>query len=257
MGKKIVRGLRRFWAGVCFLGTFVYIIMLLTDNAPTTVESRPMLIFLAVFFAVIGFLLWPKKKKQKATPAPVVTPDDISAARTALRDANRTLDDMMRSGNIASVTTEIIPDALPDHVYADMRATYTAVQAQNDSRIIEDCLRLMETTEDLDTFYSRYELGMRHALTIQQAETVGIQTGVRGDPVQVVTDKKAAQSGPALIRSYEKMRNGAEQLKSASGKKGRYIKYLELLHRYAHEYEFEDKETYDQIKAEITKYLVK
>jgi len=221
MGHKIVHGLRKFFSVYCFIGAVVYVSILLTE--PSETYTNTVILVFAGVFALLGFLLWPKKRKSTIAPQSHASP----------------------------FTVEIKSGPVPDHVGRDMRGTYSATQAENSRRIVGDCLQLMETTESLDTFFKRFTLGMQHAFTLEQAKTTGINTGAKDDYTQTLLDMREKHTDGVLQKSYEKMKREADQLKTDSGKRNRYAKYLELLEEHAHEYALDNGDLFDKIKSEV------
>ena len=48
---------------------------------------------------------------------------------------------------------------------------YSEMQVDNDLRILNDCINLMQSTSNLETFFSRYELAIQKSLALEQAGT--------------------------------------------------------------------------------------
>lgn len=193
---------------------------------------------IAVLFAILIALMWARKKPESAK---------IQAAPNARQD-------VIPAGgieNAISVTTEYIEDPLPDHVIKDMQKCYTVVQAKNDLRIINDCLNLIETTKNLDTFFSRYDLGLQTALTLKQAE----QAKVKGvHKTQGIPDsfQTAAESQKIRVLNdyFFTEKEKIENLVTPKAKLNHWKKCVEKLEEYESHYEFDDE--YQGLKAYAT-----
>lgn len=161
------------------------------------------LVGLCVLGAVL-LLKRPKRVKTKEAPPPVVS-----------------------QGEFVTVQTEYEPDVVPDDIAKEMRKYYTAAQAQRDMEIMAESYKLASTTKNLDTFCMRYDLAMRKAHTLLQAE----QVGVRGIKKLNCHDACVAVINAAhslkirMLTDYEQSAfTQAEALKTDKGKLNRYIK---------------------------------
>lgn len=209
--KKVVRGFCVFW-GVMFAVTAaagVYICF--TDFKPENVAA-------VVVCVAIAFLLLRKKKvKQEATTEPT---------QPVIRQTK------------ASPYT---PDA-PEETLREMRKYYGAEQAQNDVRIMQESLQLIQQTTNFDTFLSRLGLLQRTALTLLQAEKAGcrgLPPGARGACEKALEASKSAKVN-FLYNTYIKETNEALRLKTSAGKRKRLEAYLSKLRE--HEADFMDVE---------------
>ena len=153
---------------------------------------------------------------------------------------------------IPVVKANIIHPEIPQKVLCDMRMTYTGQQAVNDMRIIDDSLKIMETTSDIDTFLSRYETAMRYVLTLEQAKKTGQQiTLPDGYSQALISAKNEALSG-VLYRSFKKELGEIDKLKTNGGKVNRINRYQEKLRGlYETEIQFVADEAYSDIMQKL------
>ena len=162
-------------------------------------------------------------------------------------------------GEFVTVQTEYTPSKLPGDVAKEMRKYYTLMQAQRDAEIMSDSYRLASTTLNLETFCSRYDLAMKKAYTLLQAE----QAGVRG--IQKLNCHNACTAvintaGALKVRvlhdyEAEEIRK-ADALKTNRGKLNRYIKMLMELEKAEPTFMFMDEyealiENVKEIVAEL------
>lgn len=133
---------------------------------------------------------------------------------------------------------------VPEETLRDMKKYYTAVQAQNDIRIMQESFNLVQQTTDFDTFFTRLELSQQKALTLLQA----VQAGCKciSNKQQVVRACESILSNVQnakivfLDNSYKKETDSAMQLKTKAGQHKRLCAYLERLQ--SHEDQFCDVE---------------
>ncbi len=133
---------------------------------------------------------------------------------------------------------------VPEETLRDMKKYYTAMQAQNDIRIMRESFHLIQQTTDFDTFFMRLELSQQKALTLLQA----VQARCKGisNKQQMVQGCEAILSNIQnakmvfLDNSYKKETDSAMQLKTKAGQHKRLCAYLERLQ--SHEDQFCDVE---------------
>lgn len=203
---KAGRFIKVFIGAVCVIFAITFAILAITEH------KMEMLAGTAVFAVPAYFLL--RLKKEKAATAPHPAP--VQASRYA-------------------------PDA-PEKTPQEMRGYYGAEQAQNDVRIMQESLQLIQQTTSLDTFLSRLRLVQRSALTLLQVEKAGcrgIQPGTREACEKALEASKSAKAN-FLYNSYIKETNEALQLKTPAGKRKRLEAYLSKLRE--HEADFLDVE---------------
>lgn len=220
-----------------FIKTFFGIVLcicavgFLSATAQVEPGMRPFFIAL-VALCVLGAVLLlkrPRRVKTKEAPPPVVS-----------------------QGEFVTVQTEYEPDVVPDDIAKEMRKYYTAMQAQRDMEIMTDSFRLASTTVNLDTFCMRYDLALRKAHTLLQAE----QLGVRGlkklnfhDACLSVIEAAGSLKVRALHDYAAEEIYKAEGLKTDKGKCNRYIKMLMALEKAEPTFMFMDE--YDALIAKV------
>lgn len=203
----------------------------LSATAQVEPGMRPFFIVLACLCILGAVLLLkrPKRVKTKEAPLPVIS-----------------------QGEFVTVQTEYEPDAVPDDIAKEMRKYYTAAQAQRDLEIMTESYKLASTTKSLDTFCMRYELALRKAHTILQAEQLGVRgmkkVNCHDTCLSVINDatslKRRALHDFAAEETYK-----AEGLKTDKGKYNRYIKMLTVLEKAEPVFMF--MEEYDALIAKV------
>ena len=134
----------------------------------------------------------------------------------------------------AANISKYAPDTPPD-ILRDMRKHYTIVQAQEDSRIMADSLKIIQQTTDFETFFSRLELTRKKALTLLQAAKAGCKGVKQPQTIKAcesVLDNVQNAKAVFLDNSYTKEIDSAMQLKTAAGRCKRLTAYLEKLRGY-------------------------
>lgn len=201
--KKLGRFLKVVIGAVCVIFAVTFAVLTVTEHKLEMLAG-------AVVFAVPAYLLLRPKK----APAPGSAP--AQASSYAL-------------------------DA-PEEMLREMRRYYGAEQAQNDVRIMQESLQLIQQTTNFDTFLSRLGLVQRAALTLLQAEKAGcrgIQPGTREACEKALEAAKSAKVN-FLYGSYIKETNEALRLKTPAGKRKRLEAYLSKLRE--HKADFMDVE---------------
>lgn len=214
----------------------VCVIGFLSATAQVDPGMRPFFIVLVCLCAVGAVLLLkrPKRAKQpKAETPPVVA-----------------------GGELVTVQTEYEPSAVPDDVAKEMLRHYTAMQAQRDMEIMAESYRLASTTKNLGTFCMRYDLAMRKAHTLLQAEKVG----VRGIKKLNFHDACTSIIGSAEALKVQALHNYSteeiykiEGLKTAKGKYNRYTAMLEELKKAEPTFMFMDE--YEALISKVESYI--
>lgn len=131
---------------------------------------------------------------------------------------------------------------------------YTIQQARDDIRIMQDCLNIIEETEDIKTFFDRHDLALRNASTLEKAIKSGVPIPISKDITKTILDIKYEMRDVMLMRSYSKFLLGLDGLKTPKGKINRLNKYVDLLNEY--EDEFENSEVYTNIKTEAKSKVI-
>lgn len=203
----------------------------LSATAQVEPGMQPFFIVLACLCVLGAVLLLkrPKRVKTKEAPPPVVS-----------------------QGEFVTVQTEYEPDAVPDDIAKEMRKYYTVMQAVRDMEIMSESYKLASTTVNLDTFCMRYELALRKAHTLLQAE----QLGVRGlkklnfhDACLSVIDAAGSLKVRALHDYAAEETYKIEGLKTDKGKYNRYVKMLMALEKA--ELTFHGMDEYDALIAKV------
>lgn len=118
-------------------------------------------------------------------------------------------------------------------------------KAENSMRITKDCSRLVCSTADPDTFFSRYELLVQHSyqlvLLSRYVKFDGIQPQFLYQQLQ---EQKQTEIKNMLIRSWDNAVLKAEKLSTLSAKKKRYTKLYETLEKYDSEMSEENRAYY-------------
>ncbi|GEM_PF-6640424 len=122
------------------------------------------------------------------------------------RDRNKKLprQRLRRNTSPYKITSEIIPNELPQHVIDDMRSSYTKENIQNDLRILQESLDIIEMTENIETFFSRCYVALRSVCTLEQAKKSGIHVEVSDDLPELILDIKDKMKPIVLTKSYKK-----------------------------------------------------
>lgn len=135
----------------------------------------------------------------------------------------------------------------PPEVLASMRTAYSRSQIDNDIRILNDCINIMNSTSNLETFFSRYETAMQTVFTLQMARDAGIIVNTDITPSYISSLKDRADN--VLEAVYAKELKEIQALKTPTGKRNRINKFLNLLSEYFDEFEFSD--VYNNIVDEL------
>lgn len=154
-------------------------------------------------------------------------------------------------------SVNVVRQEVPQKTLNDMRMAYTGQQAVNDMRIIDESLKIMETTSDIDTFLSRFETAMRYALTLEQSKKAGVPIALADGFSQSLANAKNEALKGVLYRSFQKELEEISKLKTESGKRNRINKYQEKLKgMYETEIQFNADEAYNDIMQKL-EYLKK
>lgn len=210
--------------GVCILGAYE----IFTSSQDEKIQN-----FAAtVFCAFLAFFLLKNNKSNK----PKELRNIIISAPGSPNNQNFT--NPMPPPPTQNITSQ--PQiALPDHstltsnMPNKLSATYSKSQAQDDLRILNDCTKLMQTTTNFETFFSRYELAMKKALALQQS---GMNVGNFTKSNQII-ELKQNNLERILQTTYNKEISAINGLKTAKGKINRTNKLLDMLSQYSNELE--------------------
>lgn len=239
--KKLLKGFGVFFFTI---GIITYTWLAITE--PTL---RIPLIFMDALFLFFIYLLLRKKKPKKVEQQE----KDMAASNFVIP----TSEDIVSTTECLSKHIRIQTENLetPRYVLNSMRDTYTVSQAKNDCRILNDCLDIIEKTKNLDTFFSRYELGMRTALTLRQAGEAGIATATLELP-DVFLKAAESQKKRVLMDSFNKEKEKIEKLATVNAREKHWQQYLEKLEQYEDQYILTDNEyLYKKIHECVTDYV--
>lgn len=209
------------------LGVFC-VLMVVGGCVATYQEKQPGLLVLVAVFGLLAVICFrrPKKKQPPVNTTQYGTPE-------------------------VTITTEHIPE-IPKETLKDMRRYYTAMQAQNDARIMAESFQLCQQTHDFDTFFSRLKLAQQSALTLLQAKQARCK-GVDDQTVQAC--RSVLSAGDALKldfleRKYQHETNSAMQLKTPAGQRKRLEAFLNKLQAYDVEF-FSVEDAYNSTVEKI------
>lgn len=215
----------------CCTGVCVYTLAIFDPSIPDA-ELHFAIIFMDMLMVLFLWLMWRKRKASKSKN------EHSSVVETSIP------------------SVEIKVSEVPEEILKDMRSCYTSDQIKNDLRIMNDCLDLIESTKNLETYFSRAELGMQKALTLQQAKQAGIKGLANADHiVQTFFNAVHSCKGSVLKRSFEAEKAKIAGLTTPRGKCNRWIKYLELLKSYEDEYEFDFSDDYGEIISYVERQI--
>lgn len=155
-------------------------------------------------------------------------------------------------GNIASVTVTGIRD-VPLETLTDMKHHYNQMQIEGDLRILNDSVKLLKTTKNIDTFVSRYELAQKTALTLEQAKKAKIRIPEKFISSQELLDLRYELVPKLLQDSFNEMKDASQKLKTRNGQLNRWKKYYELL--IENDFLLDDFKEYEDIKKLLEKEL--
>ncbi len=210
---------------------------------------------------VIAWLLMRKKcKKQSQETATFAANTPYTASNTSTTQINiaqklannsiNQLNETLSSSSTIKVNVKNANIAYPEEVLRSMRTAYSPMQAQEDIRILNDCISLLRTTTNLDTFFSRYELALQKIMTLEQAKAAGILMNLPITSDYVMSLKGRADE--VLQSTYDKELKEIDKLKTADGKKNRIDKFILRLSEYYDEFEFSS--TYRNIINSLNLY---
>ena len=179
-------------------------------------KGEPDNLVLAIFFAVIAFLLIRKSKKDIARSA---------AKKRAM---------LLQPVNLWTGRYTFNSPEIPYRDAKDMQKRYTYMEAHNHVRIMMESFELAKTTLNFDTFCGRYDLCQRYAHTIllaEQAKVYKIKYLKAHDICTYIANSAYHLKQRALKECINHERKCADALKTEKGKINRYKKIQESLDR--------------------------
>lgn len=125
-------------------------------------------------------------------------------------------------------------------------------RAENDLRIINDCIKILEDTTNPDTYFSRLELMTSNINDLLMLEPYADFKGAspRAAMVEFVNQKQISINR-FLVRYFSTIFDKAENLKTEKGKLNQYQKFYESLQPY---YDFMESENIDYIETKYRAY---
>lgn len=215
-------------------------------------ENQQPLFFLEIpLFLFFAFLCFRKTSKEKLKKK--MQEYDIAAAKAAPVDDAPSI----AISDYSIITTEHELSAIPNDIAKDMRRYYTFFQAQRDAEIMAESFRLAGSTVTMDVFCMRYDLAMRKAFTLLQAEKVGVR-GIKRLNCHNACNAVIRASHALKIRmlaDYEQSAfSQAELLKTEKGKLNRYLKIKRELEQA--NYVFTDMEEYTDLLSKVNDRIV-
>lgn len=147
----------------------------------------------------------------------------------------------------------IMPDS-PNHLILseEQLKAISIQQAEECLRIINDCLKLIETTIKPDVFFMRFNLLVEKSLHLCSLESFIPFSGA--SPMEAYKDIKTDQQKAIkqfLIRYFSDTFDKAEIMKTQKGKIGKYQKFYDSLQEY---YCYMNDENIDYIETKYKAY---
>lgn len=218
-----------------------------------------MIAFIILIPCIIGLRLLTKKSStpeiiENKTDDNYIIPNNTAVqpktSQEFLNASSGQLNKIPASDNATKVTIQNADTTYPEEVLSSMRTAYSPMQVQDDIRVLNDCINLLCTTTNLDTFFSRYELASKKIMTLEQAKAAGIPINMSITSDYVMTLKKRADE--VLQATYDKELKEIDALKTVTGKKNRLDKFILHLSEYYDEFEFSS--TYSNIMNSLNLY---
>lgn len=206
--------------GVCILGAYEIF---------TSSQGEKMQNFAVTFFcAFLAFFLLKNNKSNKQKELKNI---NIAQAPSSLNNqdfVSKTEPGYKTNNNPQSQPT--LPDGFThaNNIPNRISTKYSEMETQNDLRILNDCINLMQTTNNFDTFFSRYELAMKKSSTLESAG-LNINPDITS---QALMQLKNSNLERILQTAYEKELSSINGLKTTKGKINRINKFLETLSKY-------------------------
>ena len=187
-------------------------------------NKQPLFLLEIPLFLFFAFLCFRKTRKEKMKRQKAEYPEyDALTSRAAQIDDEPSV----VVSDYCTVTTEYEPSPIPKDIAKDMRRHYTLFQAQRDAEIMAESFEIAGSTVTMDVFCMRYNLALRKAFTLLQAERVGVR-GIKKLNCHNACNAVIRASYASRIRmlgDYEVSAfSQAELLKTEKGKLNRYLK---------------------------------
>ena len=128
----------------------------------------------------------------------------------------------------------------------------TIQQAENDLRIIKDCVAIIENTTQPDTFFMRLHLMIEKAKHLQTLEKyIGFHNATPSAALDEALNNYQESIKLFLIRYFSDTFDKAEKLKTDKGKYNKYKKFYDSLQEY---YCYMSAENIDYIETKFSAY---
>lgn len=168
-----------------------------------------------VIFTGLIILMWRKKLKKKK---PVVQAVNYTAQR------------------VPSVPTP--PKKTPASPPPAANPSYTYEQMMEDFQVFKDCEAMVTSTQNMDAFFSCYEVGCEKALAILKARTLGVKGAEKIAPqVQQFSESHLLYLQRFLKNSFAYEKSQIEKLSAPQTKIDAWNEYLESLEEYLEDLE--------------------
>jgi len=140
----------------------------------------------------------------------------------------------------------------------EMQSQYINNYLQDDTRITQDCFRILGETKNLGTFFSRAELCIKHVTRLEEAKRLmpWINVSIGGNHfglLNTVSNSIKNEKPELLKRCWQKELDDASKLKTEGGRKRRLQPFLWELQKY--ENEFNGIYEYQSVISEINDEL--
>ncbi len=119
-------------------------------------------------------------------------------------------------------------------------------------KIVQDCVSIINSTANPDTFYSRIDLLLQKFDELCEVERIRPQLFAKS-AIQNANDiraKQAAAEADMIRRAYAKAKEETSKVKSLQSKQGKYTSFFETMHDYRDRIAPENKELLQRLVAE-------
>ena len=140
----------------------------------------------------------------------------------------------IKNNNLLELQKLVLKDS-PGHLVMSEAQLKRAAkqQAQNDLRIIKDCISLVSKTEKPDVFFSRLDLLEKHSKHLMKLEPyVSFSGASPKDAYKEIVTKKDECIRQFLVRYCTSVKIKANAMKTDKGKTNKYMKSYENLQPY-------------------------
>ena len=139
-----------------------------------------------------------------------------------------------KNNNLLELQNLVLKDSPGHLVMSEAQLKREAKQqAQNDLRIIKDCISLVSKTEKPDVFFSRLDLLEKHSKHLMKLEPyVSFSGASPKDAYKEIVNKKDECIRKFLVRYCTTVKIKADDMKTEKGKTNKYMKSYEKLQPY-------------------------